>query len=449
MALDGDTAKEIEKSLGEIQKTFRDKVDSLEKQAKKLGEDAVTKDEVKRLNDAFDALKDKTTAELKKKQDDIDSLHRKAARSISPTVTLDAKAAGFETKANLEFARWIGSDGDATKAAQLRPLYAKSFRKMLRLTEKALSADEVKALSVGSSPDGGYFVDPFRAQTIIDKIYETSNMRSLCSVVSIASNSYEEPIDRDEPTTGWVGEQSTRSETNTPQVGKLLIPVHEQYALVKSTQNLLDDAGIDVEAWLDQKVIDEMVRQENTAFVTGDGVSKPRGFTSYTTAATADSSRTFGQLEHIKTGSNGAFRTASATVSPADDMVDLIYKFKAGYRGNLRWGGQRLTLGAVRKFKDQQGNYIYDARLGANGIVDFVLGYPWDEIPDMAAYTTTGALGIVLADWKRSYLVVDRAGIRQLRDPFTSKGYVLFYTYKRVGGGVRDSDAIKFINFAA
>lgn len=448
MALDGDTAKEIEKSLNEIQKTFRDKVDTLEKQAKKLGEDAVTKDEVKRLNDAFDALKDKTTAELKKKQDEIDGLHRKTARALSPTVALDAKAAGFETKANLEFARWMGSDGDAIKAAQARPHYAKAFRKMLRLTKEALSADEVKALSVGSSPDGGYFVDPFRAQTIIDKIYETSNMRSICSQISISSNSFEEPIDRDEPTTGWVGEQSSRSETNTPQVGKLVIPVHEQYALVKSTQNLLDDAGIDVEAWLDGKVIDEMTRQENTSFVTGDGVVKPRGFTSYTTAATADASRTFGQLEHVGTGASGAFKTASTTVSPADDLIDLIYKFKAGYRSNLRWGGQRLTLGAVRKFKDQQGNYIYDARLGANGIVDFVLGYPWDEIPDMAAYTTSGALGIVLADWKRGYLIVDRAGIRQLRDPFTSKGYVLFYTYKRVGGGVRDSDAIKFVKFS-
>lgn len=447
MALDGELTKEIEKSLVEIKTTFRDKVDTLERQAKKLGEDAVTKDEVKKLNDALDGLKDKVSAELKKRDDEINQLHRKANRSpIAPV--LDSKAAAFETKANLEFARWMGADGDGTKAAAARQVYAKSFGKMLRLTEKALSADEVKALSVGSSPDGGYFVDPYRAQTIIDKLYETSNMRSLCSVISISSQLYEEPIDRDEPTTGWVGEQSTRAETNTPQVGKLSIPVHEQYALVKSTQNLLDDAGIDVEAWLDQKVIDEMTRQENTAFVTGNGTNKPRGFTSYTTAATADSSRTFGSLEHVATGSNGAFRTASATVSPADDLVDLIYKFKPGYRGNLRWGGQRLTLGAVRKFKDQQGNYIYDARLGASGIVDYVLGYPWDEIPDMAAYTTTGALGIVLADWKRGYIIVDRAGIRQLRDPYTSKGYVLFYTYKRVGGGVRDSDAIKFVKFS-
>jgi len=406
--------------------------------------------EVKKKGDADPLLKaslEKIEKEHDKLRDDINALHRKANRPAVTQVT-DAKTAARETKANLAFSRWNGGDGDATKAAAARQTYAKSFGKMLRLTEKALSADEMKALSVGSSPDGGYFVDPYRAQTMIDKLYETSNMRPLCSVLSITSPVYSEPIDRDEPTTGWVGEQSSRSETNTPQVGKLEIPVHEQYALVKSTQNLLDDAGIDVEAWLDQKVLDEMTRQENTAFVTGNGTNKPRGFTQYTTAATADASRAFGQLEYVGTGSSGAFRSASATVSPADDLIDLIYKFKPGYRGNLRWGGQRVTLGAIRKFKDQQGNYIYDARLGASGIIDFVLGYQWDEIPDMAAYTTSGALGIVLADWRRGYLIIDRSGIRQLRDPLTSLGYVKFYTFKRVGGGVRDSDAIKFIKFS-
>lgn len=438
---DGAIPQELKTQLDGFGKTLndiREEQKRIDAEVKKKGDaDPLLKASLERLEKSHDKIRD-----------DINQLHRKSARPVVSQVT-DAKTAALETKANLEFARWQGNDGDAAKGAQARPIYAKTFGKMLRLTEKALSPEEVKALSVGSSPDGGYFVDPFRAQTMIDKLYETSNMRALCSSITISSSSYEEPIDRDEASTGWVGEQSTRSETNTPQVGKLVIPVHEHYALVKSTQNLLDDAGIDVEAWLDQKVIDEMTRQENTTFVTGNGTNKPRGFTSYTTAATADASRAFGQLEHVSTGANGAFKTASATVSPADDLIDLIYKFKPGYRSNLRWGGTRLTLGAIRKFKDQQGNYIYDARLGASGIIDFVLGYPWDEIPDMAAYTTPSALGVVLADWRRGYLIIDRSGIRQLRDPFTSKGYVLFYTFKRVGGGVRDSDAIKFVKFAA
>ncbi len=441
MPLDGEEFKAVQKTLEELKSTFRSKVDELTAQAKKAGEDAVTKAEVEKLNTALDDLKRKTN-------DDLNALHRKANR---PVISVDATTVATESKANREFGRWLFKSGeqiDLTKAAAARIEYSKAFARYLRIGEKGLSQDEQKALSVGSAPDGGFFVEPMRAQQVIDKLYETSELRAVASVMSISTKSVEFPVDRDEVSSGWVGEQSSRTETNTSQIGELEIPVHELYALPKATQNLLDDAGIDVESWLAQKVADQFARDENTAFVTGNGVKQPKGFASYSTAATADASRTFGTLEHVVTGSNGAFRTASATVSPADDLIDLTYKFKRGYRGNLRWGGNRLTLGAVRKFKDQNGNYIYDARLSASGIVDFVLGFPWDEFADMANYTTTGALGIVLADWKRGYMIVDRQGIRQLRDPFTSKPYVLFYTTKRVGGAVMDSDAIKFVKFS-
>jgi HK97 family phage major capsid protein len=443
---DGAIPAELKTQLDGFQKTLHEIRTKSEEQEKR-GASAASQEALAKLEAAHNKHKDFINAEMKKRDDEIHALHKKANRPVvSPTV-YEAKATALETKANREVARWLGG-ADETKAAAFRVEYKTAFERYLRLTEKALTLEETKALSVGSSPDGGYFVDPFRAQTLIDKIYETSALRAVAPAIGIGSNSYEEPIDRDEPTTGWVGEQSARPETNTPQVGKLIIPVHEQYALVKSTQNLLDDAGINVEQWLDGKVTDEMVRQENTAFVTGNGVSKPMGFTSYTENQTDDATRAFGVLQSVKTGSNGAFRTASATVSPADDLLDLIYKFKPGYRQKLRWGGNRVTLGAVRKFKDQNGNFIYDARLGANGIIDTVFGYPWDEFADMTVYTTTGALGIVLADWSRGYIIVDRQGMRQLRDPYTSKGYVLFYTYKRVGGGVRDSDAVKFVKFS-
>jgi len=445
---DGAIPTEVKALFDDLQKTLltnRGKVEELEKQVKKGGEDAVTKAELKKTDDAFEALK-------KKINDEINALHKKASRPAVAQTFFDAKSAEMETKANREFGRWITPQGqavDLTKAAAARIEYSGAFNTYLRKGKDGLSDLEAKALSVGSAPDGGFFVEPFRSQTIIDKLYETSAMRAVASVISITSKSVEFPIDRDEVTTGWVGEQTARPETNTPQVGMLELPVHELYAMPKSTQNLLDDAGVNVEGWLDGKVADQMGREENTQLVLGNGVKQPRGFASYTTAATADVSRAFGTLEHVITGFNGAFRTASATVSPADDLLDLIYKFKSGYRRALRWAGNRLTLGAVRKFKNQQGDFIYDARLGASGIIEMVLGYQWDEFADMADYTTTGALGIALADWRRGYQIVDRQGIRQLRDPYTLKGYVLFYTTKRVGGGVLDSDAIKFIKFTA
>ena len=437
---DGAFPHEVKSAIDGFAKTLheiREEQKRIDAEVKKKGDaDPLLKASLERIEKAHDKIRD-----------DFNTHIKAARRQAVVEAPMDRKSQEMERKAVGEFCRWAPNI-DESKAVALRNDYRKHFPDYLRKGKDALGADEIKALSVGTSPAGGYFVEPYRAQTMIDKLYETSDLRAVCATISISTNTYEEPIDRDEPTTGWVGEQSSRDETNTPETGMLSIPVHEQYALVKSTQNLLDDAQVDVEAWLDSKVIDELGRQENTSFVTGNGVKQPKGFASYSTAATADASRTFGVCEHVATGANGAFKNASTTVSPADDMLDLIHKFKKGYRANLRWGGTRVTLGAIRKFKDQQGNYIYDARLGANGVIDTVLGYQWDEMPDMASYSTTGALGIVLADWKRAYLIVDRAGIRQLRDPYTSKGFVKFYTYKRVGGGIRDSDAIKFVKFS-
>jgi HK97 family phage major capsid protein len=269
-------------------------------------------------------------------------------------------------------------------------------------------------------------------------------------VVNISTASIKFPVDRDDAGYEWVGEQSTRNVTTTPQIGELEIPVHEISAMPKATQNILDDTAFDVEGWLDTKIADRFARAENTAFISGTGVAKPTGFLSQVQGSfvtTADATRAFGALQYKFTGSSGAFRTASATVSPADDLLDLIYSFNAGYRSKLRWTMNKTTLGAVRKFKDQNGNFIYDARLGADGIIDSVLSYPVTEFADMADYTTANAFAIALGDFKRGYVVVDRLGIRQLRDVYTAKPYTLFYTTKRVGGAIIDSDAIKLLKF--
>lgn len=166
-------------------------------------------------------------------------------------------------------------------------------------------------------------------------------------------------------------------------------------AMPKATQNLLDDAIFNVEEWLNGKVGDKFARMENTAFVTGTGAAKPAGFASQaqsTFVATADATRAFGALQYLFTGASGAFATASATVSAADKLLRMIYAFNAGYRGNLRWVMNRTTLGAIREFKDQNGNFIYDYKLGAQGIIESVFAYPVSEFADMADYTTANAV---------------------------------------------------------
>lgn len=435
----GSVPAEVKTMFDGLQKTLQDmreKHAQEVKEAQKRGSaDVVVRDQVKRMEQGVDRLKD-----------DVDALFKRVARSTASAPVLDAKAAEIETKANREFASWSGEE-DLVKAARHRMAYKAAFDKMIRRGEKALSAEETKTLSVGSAPDGGFYVDPARASFIVERLRETSQMRSLATVETISAPSFKIPIDRDDVGYEWVGEQSARNVTATPQVGDMEIPVHELSAMPKATQNMLDDAGMDVEGWTNGKIADRFARAENNAFVVGNGTNKPRGFLTGTPSTAADSARAFGTLQYIATGASGAFATASASVSPADKLLDLIYAFNAGYRRQLQWCGTRVTLGAVRKFKDQQGNYIYDPRLGANGIIDMVLGHQWNEFADMADFTTANAFGIALGDFKRGYLIVDRQGIRQLRDVYTSKPYVLFYTTKRVGGGVVDSDAIKLLKF--
>lgn len=433
---------EIKGQFDALQKLLtgiRDEQQRVDAELKKKGSaDVLVVEKVDRMDKGFDQLKS-----------DVDALFKRLAR---PQLAAgDQAAAGSEAKA-IEWMRGrINPQAPASveeaKAADALREYKAAANRYVRAGKDALTYEEQKALQVGSAPDGGYWVEPARSDQIVTRLRETSNMRRIASAVTVTTSSIKFPVDRDDVGYGWVGETSSRTETTTPQVGELEIPVHEIYAEPRASQNMLDDAGFDVEGWLNDKVLDRFGRAENSAFVNGSGTNAPRGFLAGTPVTTVDATRAFGVLQYIFTGASGAFATASATVSPADTLLDLIYAFKAGYRQNLTWAGTRVTLGAIRKFKDQQGNFIYDPRIGANGIMDMVLGYRWEEFADMADYTTANAFAIALGDFRRGYQIVDRQGVRQLRDPLTSRPWVKFYTTKRTGGAVVDSDAIKLLKF--
>lgn len=431
---DGAIPQEVKKEFDTLQKSLTDirtKQGEIDAELKKRGEaDPLLKATLEKLEKAYE-----------KTSDEINALTKKANRPV--VAALDTKTVEIEKKHNLVVAKWLGKEGDAQAGAAFRPQYKAAFDKLVRKGKDALTPDEVKTISVGSAPDGGFYVEPARDGTIITRLRETSAMRSLASIMSVGNPSYKFNIDRDDVGYGWVGEQSSRPETDTPQFGEGEIPVHEMYAMPKETQNALDDLQIDMEAQLNDKVVDRFGRAENAAFVTGNGVKQPQGFLTPTPSSTADASRAFGTLQYIATGVAGGF----PTIAPADKLLDLIHEFNAGYRANLQWAGSKRTLGAIRKFKDDNDNYIYAPQLTANGVMDTVFMLPWHEFADMADYSTTNAFAVALGDWKRAYRIVDKQGMRQLRDPYTQKGYVLFYTTKRVGGGLMDTDALKLLKF--
>lgn len=313
----------------------------------------------------------------------------------------------------------------------------------LRKGWNAMSAEgREKAMSVGSDADGGFFVTPDTSGRIVSRIFDTTPMRQLANVVTVSTDKLEGIIDNDEVSSGWVGETGARSETDTPETGKWSIPVFEQYANAKQTQQLLDDTSFDVGAWLEGKIADYLGRQENAAFCTGLGLTKPKGITSYTTAATADSSRAWGQIEHVATGT-----AADWTAANVDKLFDLEAAMKSGYRQGASWLGPKAVLLKVRKFKDGNGQFLWQPGLQA-GKPSSLIGYPFFESEDMPAIAAS-SLSLAFANFREAYTIVDRQGIRVLRDPYSSKPYVLFYTTKRVGGGVLNFEAIKLLKFAA
>lgn len=320
----------------------------------------------------------------------------------------------------------------------------KAFDSYIRLGDRMPGvAEELKSAYVGSDPAGGYKVPPDMSGRIIQKVWETTPMRQIASVVTITTDALEGPIDRDEVTCGWVAERGTRSETNTPTIGEYRIPVFEIYAMPAATQKFLDDVS-SAATWLEGKVSDKLARTQNAAFVTGNGVGKPRGFTTYTTAATADSSRTWGQIEHIASGASGAF----AASNPADYLFSVEGALNPVYRNGASWMMPRAAVTAIRKFKaTSTTDYLWQPGLQA-GQPARLIGYPIIQSEDMPALAAD-SLSVAFGNFSAAYTIVDRAGLSVLRDPFTSKPYVLFYTTARTGGAVVNFDAIKLMKFAS
>ena len=296
-------------------------------------------------------------------------------------------------------------------------------------------------MSAGSLADGGYTV-PLEIEQTIDRVLaKVSPMRAIASVRQIGSNVYRKPIATAGAATGWVAETDARPQTNAPTLAAIDFPTMELYAMPAATQALLDDSQVDLETWLAGEVQTVFAEQEGAAFVSGNGTTQPKGFLGET--AVADASWTWGKLGYIASGAAGAF----ATSDPTDALVSLAYAPKQGYRANGSWVMNRGTEAAIRKFKDANDNYIWQPGASA-GQPPTLLGYPVaeaEDMPDIAA----NSFSIAFGDFARGYLIVDRVGVRVLRDPYSAKPYVLFYTTKRVGGGVQNYEAIKLMKFAS
>ncbi|KAF0136205.1 MAG: Phage major capsid protein HK97 family [Methylocystaceae bacterium] len=317
-----------------------------------------------------------------------------------------------------------------------------AFNHYMRSGEASgLKALEAKALSRGSGADGGYLVPLPTERDVLRRLAKFSPIRAISSVREISGASLRRAFSTTGPAAGWVAEADPRPQTNNQQLADMTFPAMELYAMPAATQALLDDAVVDIEQWIAEEVQTAFAEQEGAAFVTGDGVNKPKGFLSYTSVA--DSSWTWGNVGYVATGAAGAF----AASDPSDALVNLVYALRAGFRQNGKFVMGRRAQSLVRQFKTTTGDYIWAPPATADAGAS-LMNFPVveaEDMPDPAA----NSLSIAFGDFERGYVVVDRVGIRVLRDPYSAKPYVLFYTTKRVGGGVQNFEAIKLLKFAA
>lgn len=366
-----------------------------------------------------------------------------ALEAHKPDPLLDDKIARIDaslTKTQKAMDQLVLKSAQSGPIETVTPKAPSAWMRYLRTGDAhGLSDLDLKSLNSGEDTEGGYLAPPELDRLIEARLQRSSPMRGIASVRQTSSGTFRKPVSLGSAAS-WVAETGERTETTAPTLSLLEFPTAELYAMPAATQALLDDAYTDLDDWIADEVETAFSAQESTAFISGTGTNQPKGLLSYT--AVAEASHQWGELGYIASGASGDFASNEAV----ERLLDLIYAVKPNHRSRARFVMNRRTLSGLRKIKDGDGRYIFAP--GQGGEAASLLGFPITEIedmPDMAA----NALSIAFGDFERGYLIVDRQGARVLRDPYSSKPYVLFYTTKRVGGGVQNFDAIKLMKFAA
>lgn len=352
----------------------------------------------------------------------------------------DAKAAFEFAKAKLANAGKLGINTEIVADEEAYAAYAASFGSYMRARNDAGMPVSVQAaMQTGSDPDGGYLVPKTVSSRIISRVYETSNLRALATVETIGGKELEIPRDEGEfGFGGWVGETQGPTETSTSQIGVSKIFAHEMFVEPRVTQNMLEDAGLDIEAWVANKVGERMGRIEATAFFTGSGSNQPRGLLTYANWATsgADGHLENGRIEQIASG--------GSTSITSDSLYNLVFSLKDFYTQNANFLMKRTTVRDVMKLKDGQGNYLWQMGDVRGGQPATILGFTVNRCEDMPSVAAS-SLSVAFGDFKAAYTIVDRLGITLLRDNLTAKPWIKFYNRRRVGGDVVNFEAVKLL----
>ena len=401
---------------------------------------AATVDSLNRTFAEFRAKNDERLAELAKGRDDV--VTRATTDNLNNAISgMQAELTALNRRMQLGQSEDDNEAGSAASRAYYQNFVNKFVRRGIEAELPALAVQA--AMTSDSDADGGFLV-PEQLEAGISRVALTVNaMRSLADVQTIGTSMSRRLKNLGGAGAQWLGEKDARTtQTATPQLAEIKIPVHEMEAMPGVTQATLDDASEDVGALLESEIAIAFADLEGAAFVSGDGVGKPRGFLAYDMVANA--SYAWGKVGYIATTVSGAFG-GSANADGPKNLIDLFYALKPVYRSSASFVANDATIGEIRKLKDSAGFYLWHPATGP-GEPATVMGKPIvteDNMPAIGA----NKYAIAFGDFKQGYGIRDRIGMRVLRDPYTAKPYVLFYTTKRVGGGVTDFAAIKLLKF--
>lgn len=426
---------------------------SVKSVADALDKIATAFDEYKKTNDArIEAVKSGASTEaldakLAKIDAHIDSLGEvkskleKMETKLARPGALDGGRQEGESKEAVEyrhaFLDWMRAPNDHERQ-QKAAIAAKQLEAKSRDGRETRSTQTVT--STGAA--GGFALPEIIERQIARLSVDISPIRQIATVRTVGSPDYKELFDINGAGFEWVGETDTRSQTNTPDLAEVAPTFGMASAKPQASEESLDDLFFDVESWLVSSAAEAIAQGEGAAFVSGNGTKKPTGFLAGPTpVTTADSSRAFGTLQYIASGQ------AAALPASADVFYDLVYALRARYRNNAQWVTSKLVLAALRKYKDTSGQYLWQPALTAGQPATF-MGYGITEAEDMPA-VGAGAFSLAFGDFKEGYLIADRVGMRITRDEITTPGFVKFYVRKRVGGKIRNSQAIKLLKIAA
>jgi HK97 family phage major capsid protein len=425
---------------------------SIKSVADSLDKIATAFEEYKKTNDArLDAVKaGKATGDLDAKLAKMDEHMNGLTEAKSRLEKMEAKLARPGALDGGTGRR----DGESSEEAEYRSAFVEWVRNPRDAEResrcvaagKALEAKSMEGKSTqvvtSNNTSGGFALPKIVEQSIARLGLDISPIRSLATVRTVGSVDYTELFDVGGAGFEWIGETDTRNQTNTPDLKDIKPTFGMASAKPQATEESLDDLFFNVEDWLISSAAEAMAQGEAAAFVSGNGTKKPTGFLAGPTpVATADAGRAFGTLQFIASGQ------AAALPSSPDVFVDIVHSLRARYRANANWMCNKMVLGGLRKYKDTTGQYLWQPSLQA-GVPSSFLGYPVaeaEDIPNVAA----NAFPLAFGDFREGYLIADRVGMRMTRDEITTPGFVKFYVRKRVGGILRNTQAIKLLKVAA